>query len=183
MIAGCGTGTQVSSSIVATASKADRDHHGAHHARQVRVSPPLPAAAKRCMGNEHACTPPPRACQTHRTQPATRKLTVLTSSRDASPASSRTGRRRSKERRGRHRRRRATPPSAVTAQQSDWSPQRRGQMIDTCTSSWGGDQTLCDCMVNHMAYQIPATEAGSLSPDDARLDVAAVECDAAAKKP
>ena len=74
-------------------------------------------------------------------------------------------------------------PSAATAHHSDWSPERRGQVIDTCTSSWGGDETLCDCVVNHVAYQIPATAASSLSPDDARLEAAAGECNEARKKP
>jgi hypothetical protein len=73
--------------------------------------------------------------------------------------------------------------SAATAHQSDWSPERRVQVIDTCTSSWGGDETLCDCMINHVAYQVPATMASSLSPDDARLEAALDECNQARKTP
>jgi hypothetical protein len=73
--------------------------------------------------------------------------------------------------------------SAITAHHSDWSPQRRGQVIATCTSSWGANKTLCNCVVNHVAQQIPAPEASSLSPDDARLEAAAGECDLAGKNP
>jgi hypothetical protein len=75
------------------------------------------------------------------------------------------------------------PASAGTAHHSDWSPERRVQVIDTCTSSWGADETLCDCVVNHVAYQVPATAASSLSPDDARLEAAADECNEARKPP
>jgi hypothetical protein len=74
-------------------------------------------------------------------------------------------------------------PNAVTAPHSEWSPVRRGQVIATCTSSWGAKRTLCDCVVNHVAQQIPASEASSLSPNDARLEDAAGECDLDGQKP
>jgi hypothetical protein len=73
--------------------------------------------------------------------------------------------------------------SSVTAHQPEWSPARRSEVIATCTSSWGGNRTLCDCVVNHAAQQIPASEASSLSPDNARLEVAADECEDAGQKP
>lgn len=73
--------------------------------------------------------------------------------------------------------------SDANARNSDWSPDHRSQVIATCTSSWGGDESLCDCVVNHIALEIPASQASSLSPDDARLDAAAGECDDTGKKP
>lgn len=182
MIAGCGTGTQVSSSVVATASRpiatttaltTRAKYASARHCQQL----PSGAWVTNSLYSTTPCVPDPSYATGDEEVDSSHVIPRCFTCKlaDWTTAEQRKARQASAPQ--------GDTASAVTAQQSDWSPQRRGQMIDTCTSSWGGDQTLCDCMVNHMAYQIPATEAGSLSLDDARLDVAAVECDAAAKKP
>jgi hypothetical protein len=67
--------------------------------------------------------------------------------------------------------------SADTTDPDGWSPQDRNQVFAACTSSLGVSTTLCECVVNSVVPQIPASEASSLSPHDARLQAAAIECD------
>lgn len=184
MIAGCGGGTQARSSIVATASKpiatTTRDKYdSAKYCQELESGGWVTNSARSttpCVPDPSYATGDEGVDRSHIIPRCfTCKLSAWTrAEQNRAPEQNRA-------------RQASAPPgynvSAVTGHHSDWSPQRRGQVIATCTSSWGGDQTLCDCVVNHMAYQIPAAAASSLSPDNARLDAAAVACDAATKKP
>jgi hypothetical protein len=69
------------------------------------------------------------------------------------------------------------------ANPSEWPPGLRDQVVDTCTSSWSGSPALCDCVVNQVAQQIPASEASGLSPNDIRLQAAVSVCDPAGGEP
>lgn len=79
------------------------------------------------------------------------------------------------------------PPDDTSSGDADsateWSSGLRYQIVGTCTSSWGGSSTLCDCLVNHVALQIPASQASSLSPDDMGVQAAIRACDPAAPDP
>ena len=176
MIAGCGAGRQAPSSLVATASKpvetttaptmGDK-YESAHYCQQL----PNGAWVTNSLRSSTPCVPDPSYAtgdeEADRSHVIPRCFTCKLS--DWKRAEEKKARQAS-----------AAPdytPNAVTAHHSGWSPMRRGQVIATCTSSWGGDQTLCDCVVNHVARHIPDSDASSLSPDDARLEDAAGECD------
>ena len=177
LIAGCGTGTQAPSSIVATASNpiattTREEYESAHYCQQLLTG----AWVTNGVHSTTPCVPdPPYASgdeEADRSHVIPRCFTCKLSDW---------------KRAEQNKARQASAPgytsSSGTAHQSEWSPARRGEVIATCTSSWGGNQSLCDCVVHHVAQQIPAPEASSLSPDDARLEAAAGECDDAGQKP
>ena len=182
VIAGCGAGTQAPSSVVATASKpiakataptAREKYESTRYCQQLESG----AWVTNSLDSTIPCVPNPSYAtgddEADRSHVIPRCFTCKLSDWNATEQ--------------RKARQASVPPddtsSAVAARNSDWSPMRRGQVIATCTTSWGGKQSLCDCVVNHMADQIPASEASSLSLNDARLETAAVECDVAEKKP
>jgi hypothetical protein len=181
MIAGCGTGRQAPSSVVATASNpiatttapTTRDkYESARYCQQLESG----AWVTNRLHSTTPCVPDPSHAtgdeEVDRSHVIPRCFTCKLS--DWTRAEQ-------------NKARQASAPSgyassSVTASQSEWSGARRAGVIATCTSSWGGTQTLCDCVVNHVAQQIPAPQASSLSPDDARLEAAVGDCDDAGHK-
>lgn len=180
MIAGCGAGTDAPSSVVATApepiattaSTTPDKYESARYCQQLMTG----AWVTNSLHSTTPCVPDPSYATGDETVDRSHVIPRCFNCKlsDWTVAEQRKAQRASAQ---------SDTASAATTHQSDWSPERRGEVIDTCTSSWGADQTLCDCVVNHVAYQIPATAASSLSPDDARLESAAGECNEARKKP
>jgi hypothetical protein len=69
--------------------------------------------------------------------------------------------------------------NGATADPSAWSPALRDQVVGTCTTGWGGNPTVCGCVVTQLARQVPAYEASWLSSTDPRVQAAASACDPA----
>lgn len=62
----------------------------------------------------------------------------------------------------------------TTARAAKWSVSVRGGFIIACTENMAS--ALCDCLANHLAWQVPSDEAQSLSGDDPRVRAAAHNC-------
>lgn len=66
---------------------------------------------------------------------------------------------------------------------SEWSVSARTKIIGACTTRWGDNPSVCRCVVNRVAQQIPAYEAGDLSPEDTGVRAAAIACGEAEPQP
>lgn len=69
----------------------------------------------------------------------------------------------------------ASPASAVaTATPATWSRDIRTSFISDCTVYMTG--SLCQCLVDHLEWQVPADQAQALSGEDPRVQAAARDC-------
>lgn len=154
IIAGCGTGTPAPSSIVATASNpiatrtapiTREKYESAHYCQQLLSG----VWVTNSLHSTTPCAPDPSYAsgdeEADRSRVIPRCFTCKLSDW---------------KRAEQNKARQASAPSGYTSSsgtphQSEWSPARRGEVIATCTSSWGGNQTLCDCVSTMWRSRFP----------------------------
>lgn len=68
----------------------------------------------------------------------------------------------------------ASTVAATATATNNWSPDTRSSFISDCSAYVGGH--LCECLANHLEWQVPLNQAEGLSGDDPRVQVAAQEC-------
>lgn len=68
----------------------------------------------------------------------------------------------------------SAPTSAPTPGVAKWSLGVRASFISNCNTYMTG--SLCQCLANHLAWQVPADQVPGLSGEDLRVQVAAKEC-------
>jgi hypothetical protein len=59
-----------------------------------------------------------------------------------------------------------------------WPPQVRANFVNACTATSGGKATLCGCVADKLAAEIPASQVDSLAADDPRVRQALQACGA-----
>ncbi len=57
-----------------------------------------------------------------------------------------------------------------------WPKQVRINFITSCTLTSGGQTNKCGCAADKLSREIPAAQAGSLPPDDPRVQAALKSC-------
>lgn len=73
----------------------------------------------------------------------------------------------------------ASPTSVATpatnpAGGNKWSRDVRSSFISDCTAYMTG--SLCECLANHLGWEVPADQAEGLSGDDPRVQAAGRDC-------
>lgn len=58
-----------------------------------------------------------------------------------------------------------------------WSSLDHEHVVDSCASRWRYSEGLCDCIANKVAEEIPAYESAEIAADDPRVRAAAGDCD------
>ncbi len=61
-----------------------------------------------------------------------------------------------------------------TAGRNEWSPDARTSFISDCTVYMDG--SLCQCLANHLQWQVASDQAQALTGQDPRVQLAAREC-------
>jgi len=62
-----------------------------------------------------------------------------------------------------------------TTSAGSWSPGLRRSFVSQCSKNVGG--TLCECLANHLARQVPSAQTGNLSGDDPRVQADVKTCE------
>jgi hypothetical protein len=60
------------------------------------------------------------------------------------------------------------------ATSAKWSATARGGFISACTEGMTG--SLCDCLANHLDWQVPSAQAQALTGQDPRVQAAVQDC-------
>jgi hypothetical protein len=180
LIAGCGAGTRVASTTVATVSNwitttspsqsattADK-YDSAHYCQQLQSGVWV---TNDTADSTTPCVPDPRYAtgdeEADASQAIPRCYTCTLS----------------EWKRAEQRKARQAPepsggtPDAHAIDRDGWSSLDHEHVVETCASSWRESEGLCDCIANKVAQAMPAYEAAEVGAHDPRVQAAAEDCD------